>query len=196
MANPTIAVICSAALLLGACGGPETAVAPPPQAAAGDPAPAPRARSVESCSTRSGASFPAAFTNPDNVVVGPFVLVGAAHTPASTIREFGGDKFHVLVRPGHRVTVAVSRRTWPVASLGYGRLPQGVELEPRDGHRVVEFIACEPGVPSESTAAGQPVTFWSGFVLTRTPGCVRLALWIDGARSPRRVALPMGVWRC
>jgi hypothetical protein len=33
-------------------------------------------------------------------------LVGAAHTPARTVREYGGNKFPLLVRAGHRVTIA------------------------------------------------------------------------------------------
>lgn len=124
---------------------------------------------VEDCSTRSEAGFPAAFTDPHNVVVGPLVLIGAAYTPPSTVREFGGNKFPALVRAGHRVTVALPRRTWRVAGLGYGPLPEGVKLSPRDGHRVVRFIACRRGGSSGSTADGQPVTFWSGGVMTRSP---------------------------
>jgi hypothetical protein len=142
---------------------------------------------VEDCATRSLASFPGAFKDPDNVVVGPFVLVGAASTPPETVREFGGEKVPALVRRGHRVTVALSRRTRRVAGLGYGPLPEGVELQARDGHRVVTFIACRRGAR---------VTFWSGFVLTASPRCVPLEVWVDAEPSPRRVALPMGVSRC
>src|SRR5215207_720881 len=53
---------------------------------------------VEDCSTRSEASFPGAFTDAHNVVVGPLVFIGAAYTPPSTVREFGGNKFPALVR--------------------------------------------------------------------------------------------------
>jgi hypothetical protein len=147
---------------------------------------------VESCSTRSEASFPAAFADRHNVVVGPLVLIGAASTSASTVRRFGGQKFPALVRAGHRVTVALSPRTRRVASLGYGPLHATGDLTPRDGHRVVTFIACARGRESGSSAAGQPVTFWSGFVLTRAPRCVPLAVWVDDERSARHVALPMG----
>jgi hypothetical protein len=174
------------------------------EAAARTPAPAsaqgaPRKRPhgvVEDCSTRSEASFPGAFSVPDNVVVGPFVLDGAANTRPETVREYGGDKFPVLVRAGHRVTVALSRRTRRVAGLGYGPLPEGVELSPRDGHRVVTFIACRRDEPSGSTADGEPVTFWSGFVLTASPRCVPLEVWVDDEPSPRQTALRMGVSRC
>jgi hypothetical protein len=150
---------------------------------------------VASCASRSGASFPAAFTDHRNVVVGPLVLIGAASTPAATVRRFGGQKFPALVRAGHRVTVALSPRTRRVASLGYGPLHATGPLRVRDGHRVVTFIACRRGVRSGSSADGRSVTFWSGFVLTATPRCVPLEFWVDDERTPRRVALPMGV-RC
>jgi hypothetical protein len=150
---------------------------------------------VEDCSTRSGASFPAPSMDADTIV-GPFVLVGGAFTPATTVREFGGDKLHALVRAGHRVTVAVSPRLGDAASLGYGPLPEGVELSPRDGHRVVTFTACPHAVQSGSTAGGRPVTFWSGFVLTRSPRCVPLDVWVDDEPSPRHTTLRMGVREC
>ncbi|HEX6696399.1 MAG TPA: hypothetical protein VF080_06370 [Solirubrobacteraceae bacterium] len=176
-------------LLAIACGSALTAVAA--QAATGErPHDA-----VASCATRSEAKFPKAFSDPRNVVVGPLVLIGAASTPASTVRRFGGQKFPALVRAGHRVTVALSPRTRRVASLGYGPLHVTGPLSVRDGHRVVTFIACGRGVRSGSSADGQPVTFWSGFVLTAAPRCVPLEVWVDDERTPRRVALAMGV-RC
>jgi hypothetical protein len=176
-------------LLAIACGAAATAVAA--HAATGE---RPHG-AVASCSTRSGANFPAAFTDRRNVVVGPLVLIGAASTPASTVLRFGGQKFPALVRAGHRVTVALSPRTRRVASLGYGPIHATGQLSVRDGHRVVTFIACRRGVRSGSSADGQPVTFWSGFVLTAAPRCVPLNVWVDDERAPRRVALPMGV-RC
>jgi hypothetical protein len=192
------------ALTLAACGEPESdgtareaavrAPAPPPGA---DGAPRKRPQGVvENCSRRSLATFPGAFSDPHNVVVGPLVLVGAGDTPASTVREFGGNKFPALVRAGHRVTVALSRRTRRVAGLGYGPLPQGVELSPRDGHRVVTFIACRPGENSGSSVDGEPVTFWSGFVLTSSPRCVPLDVWVDDEPTPRHTVLRMGAPRC
>jgi hypothetical protein len=151
---------------------------------------------VENCSTRSMADFPGAYSDPHNVVVGPLVLVGAAHTPAKTVREFGGNKFPVLVRAGHRVTAALSQETRRVAGLGYGPLPQGAELAPSDGHRVVTFKACRRGKNSGSSADGRPVTFWSGFVLTSSPRCVPIEVWVDDEPSPRHRSLRMGVRRC
>ena len=183
----------AAALVLAACGGSD----PAPRTVAAH-APAPRERPhgvVENCSTRSEASFPGAFTEPANVVVGPLALMGAGYTPPEVVREYGGNKFPALVRAGDRVTVELSRATRRVAGLGYGPLPEGVELTPRDGHRVVTFVACRRGRRSGSDADGAPVTFWSGFVLTRSPRCVPIRVWVDGERSPRRTTLRMGVRR-
>ena len=151
---------------------------------------------VENCSTRSMAEFPRAYSDPHNVVVGPLVLVGAAHTPARTVRRYGGNKFPLLVRAGHRVTVALSQETRRFAGLGYGPLPQGVDLAPSDGHRVVTFKACRPGKNSGSNADGRPVTFWSGFVLVSSPRCVPLEVWVDDEISPRHRSLRMGVRQC
>jgi hypothetical protein len=210
MANPTVATMArsataamAAAVTLAACGESarqgttaEAAVATTTRTAAHAAAQERPQGVVEDCSTRSEASFPAAFTDPRNLVVGPFVLVGAAYTPASTVRQFGGNKFPAIVRAGHRVTAALSERTRRVAGLGYGPLPQGVQLSPDDGHAAVTFIACGRRARSGSTADGRPVSFWSGFVLTRAPRCLPLDVWVDNEPSPRHTVLRMGVRRC
>ena len=168
------------ALTLGGCslsGGDDSAREAAPVAVT-----APRGV-VEDCSTRSLADFPGAYEDRANVVVGPLVLVGAASTPPETVREVGGNKFPALVRAGHRVTVALPRRAHRVAGLGYGPLPEGVELQPEDGHRVVTFIACE---------RDEPVTFWSGSVLTAEPRCIPLDIWVDDEPRPRHAELQMG----
>ena len=104
----------AAVLTLAACdGAPRQSAAEPVASQAA--APTRPQGVVENCSTRSEASFPAAFTDRSSVVVGPLVLVGAAYTPAATVRQFGGNKFPALVRAGHRVTVALSKRTRRVA---------------------------------------------------------------------------------
>jgi hypothetical protein len=74
-------------------------------------------------------------------------------------------------------------------------LPQG-QTRLRDAHRVVTFIACLRGRRSGSSADGQPVTFWSGGVLARSPRCVPLLVWIDAAPSPRRAVIHFGVHSC
>jgi hypothetical protein len=152
---------------------------------------------VENCSTQSGADFTGAFTSPINLVVGPLALVGAGGTPEfvwDSAANVGFQKFQVLVRQRHRVTIELSRKTRRHgAGLAYGPLPQG-ETYLRDTHRVVTFIACRSG--SVSTADGRPVTFWSGSVLARTPRCVRLRVWIDNRRTPRRAVIRLGVPTC
>ncbi len=149
---------------------------------------------VANCSTRSGADFPGAFTDARNLVVGPLALIGASGTPQFA-SSFHGQKFPLLLRAGHRVTLALSNSTRKFAALGYGPLPQG-DVGVREAHRVVTSIACRRGQPSGSTADGRSVTFWSGGVLATGPRCVPVSVWVDGAKRPRRVVIHLGVTRC
>jgi hypothetical protein len=150
-------------------------------------------RVVEDCSTASSANFPGAFTRPENLVVGPLVMIGARGSPAYA-SPFHGNKFPLLVRNGHRVTLELSRPTRKFAGLAYGPLPQG-ETNLRDTHRVVTFIACA-SADSASMADGQPLTFWSGGIVARAPACVPLRVWIDGKSRSRRAVIRLGVQRC
>jgi hypothetical protein len=149
---------------------------------------------VADCSTRSGARFPGAFTHPNNLVVGPLAMIGAGGAPLFS-PVFGGNKFPLLVKAGHRVTIELSARTRKTAGLAYGPLPQG-EVHLRDAHRIVTFIACPRGEPSGSSTDGQAVTFWSGGVLATSAQCVPLQVWVDDAPQPRRVVLHLGTRRC
>ena len=160
---------------------------------ASDPAadrPVPR----EDCSTRSQAGFPGAFTDPDNLAVGPLVLMNAGGTPGFS-EEFDGQKFPLLVRNGHRVILELPRRTARGARLAYGPLPRG-EIAVGEAHRVVKFVACRRGESSGSSADGEPVTFWSGGVLAYSPRCVPLRVFVDGADDPRRAVIRLGVESC
>jgi hypothetical protein len=155
-------------------------------------------RATESCATQSGADFPRAFTSPRNLVVGPLSLIGAGGSPGFAWNSRGTEgfqKFPLLVRSGHRVTIELSRRTRLGAGLGYGPLPQG-ETYLRDTYRVVTFIACRRGEHSSSSAEGQPVTFWSGAVLARSPRCIPLRVRVDGERTLRRAVIRLGVLHC
>jgi hypothetical protein len=127
--------------------------------------------------------------------------MGGSYTPASTVGRFGGNKFALLVKAGHTVTVQVRTDFRGRAGLFYGR--GGVLTETRipDTEHTITFIACKPGEPSDtyrpegpsaSDADGEQVTFWSGFVLTRAPGCVPLDVYIDDDPSPQRVGLALG----
>jgi hypothetical protein len=129
------------------------------------------------------------------------VLIGGAFTDAGTVREFGGNKFPLLVKSGHTVTVRIARGARTLAGLAYGVLPQGRKTQLRDTHRTVTFVACRPGKaperyspegPSSSEADGVAVTFWSGFVLTRSPACIPLDIYVDDAPTAQRVGLSLG----
>ncbi|MBA3264131.1 MAG: hypothetical protein H0T69_17015 [Thermoleophilaceae bacterium] len=158
---------------------------------------------IVDCARRSEANFPGAFTDPRNLVVGPLVLDGAGEpTPASVVREFGGNKFPVLVKAGHTVTVRLPRAIRSFAGLAYGGLgnrplPEG-EVRLHDAAHTMTFVACEPGRPtpsyrpdgpSASYADGEAVTFWSGFVLTPKSGCVPLDVYVDDDPSPRHAVI-------
>jgi hypothetical protein len=155
-------------------------------------------RAVETCATQSGAEFPQAFTNPRNLVVGPLSLVGAGGSPTfawNARGDEGWQKFPLLVRADHRVTVELPPRARPGAGLAYGPLPQG-ETYLRDTYRVVTFVGCTRSQHSWSNADGHPVTFWSGGILARSPRCIPLLVRVDGARTPRRAVIRLGVRRC
>jgi hypothetical protein len=149
---------------------------------------------LEDCSTRSQASFPGGFTARRNLVVGPLAMVGAGRR-AYFDPVFGGQKFQLLVRNGHRVTVELPPGARRGAGLAYGPLPTG-EVSWADAHRIMRFIACRRGASSGSSADGRPVTFWSGGVLARSPRCVPLRVFVDGAREPRRRVVRLGVRGC
>jgi hypothetical protein len=137
-------------------------------------------------------------------VVGPLVLIGGGEpTPEDVVWEFGGNKFPLLVKAGHTVTVRLSASARRVAGLAYGPQPPG-ETRLRDTHRAITFVACAPGEPSAtyrpdgpsgSSADGVAVTFWSGFVLTRRPACLPLELEVDGEPPTRHAVLNLGVSR-
>src|SRR5918998_2407740 len=192
-----LALIAFAAALLAACAEEQQPGSVQPGVATAVPEP-PKMRPkgvVVGCRSQSGYDFADAYTNPDNIVVGPLVITNAVYTEPATIREFGGDKIFVLLQPGHRVTLALSQQTYRVASLGYGPLPQEVELTPQDGHRVVTFRPCL-AERAWSSAGGKPVTFWAGFILTETFLCMPIDVWVDDEPKPRKIALGMGVRDC
>lgn len=146
------------------------------------------------CAQQSGASFPGAYTSRDNLAVGPLAMIGAGrYTSSATVREFGGNKFPVLVRVGHTVTLALSRRANRSASLFYASGSGGAltETRVRDGRRAITFRACSAR-RAASDADGEPVTFWSGFVVVSKPMCVRFKAWIDEEPTPRRSRIALG----
>lgn len=152
---------------------------------------------VENCASQSGGTFTNVYDSADNLIEGPLVMIGAAGTPrlerASTGQGF--QKFPLLVRTGHRVTLELPQSTRRGAGLAYGPLPTGASTL-RDAHRVVSFIACGRPRASASTADGRSVTFWSGGLVARSPRCVPLRVWVDRASRPKRVVIRLGVKHC
>lgn len=110
-----------------------------------------------------------------------------SHKDPATIREFDGQKFPVLVRAGHSVTVGLPQGARRSAALTHG----GVGGSLRDSARRITFVACDRGERSGSQADGVAVTFWSGFVLVRNPSCVQLRVRQDRG-SPREAQLSLG----
>ena len=144
------------------------------------------------CRYQSSAEFPA---SPRDLVVGPLALVGAREaTSAATVARFGGQKYPAVVLAGHRVTVELPRAVRRTTSLLYAddlrRLPDG-QRTVRDGHRAVELRACR-AERAGSTYAGREATFWSGFVLTTVPRCLKLRIWVDDEPMPRRRRIALG----
>ena len=180
-----------AALAFVACGS--TPAPEKPVAARATSTPEPRLgkhQAREECQTQSGAEFSGAYSSPDNLVVGPLSMIGAARfTDRATVRAVGGNKFPLLVRAGHTVTVTLAPEARALAGLAYGPLPQG-ETKLRDTYRAVTFVACG-AEESISSADGLDVTFWSGAVLTRRPACIPLEIAIDGGGA-QRVGIPLG----
>jgi hypothetical protein len=72
--------------------------------------------------------------------------------------------------------------------MGGGAL---TETRVSDGRRVVTFRSCSAR-RAGSDADGDPVTFWSGFVVVSKPMCVRLRVWIDAEATPRRERIALG----
>lgn len=143
------------------------------------------------CSLRSQANFGPAFADPSNLVVGPLVLVGGAEeTSEAVVLAHDGQKFPLLVKAGHTVTVQLPRSVQDSAGLVYGSLPEGI-VKVSDAYDSIRFVACKPEEPSGSRADG-PVTFWSGFVMTKVPQCLPLDVSVDGEATLRRVQMALG----
>ena len=144
------------------------------------------------CAKQSGASFPNAFTSRANLVAGPLAMIGAGrYTPRATVEEFGGNKFPLLVKAGRTVTVRLSgRASRSGASLLYA-IPGSGARTVADGRSAITFRSCT-AAKAQSDADGEPVTFWSGFVLVSKPMCVRLKVWVDDVAQPRRERIALG----
>jgi hypothetical protein len=141
------------------------------------------------CRHQSSAGFP---KSAHDLVVGPLVMVGAReYSSPATIARFGGQKYPAVVVAGHRVTVQLSPAVWRSTSLLYADDHRDGQRTAGDGHRAVAFRACPTG-HGGSSYGGRKATFWSGFVLTTVPRCLKLRIWVDDERTPRRTRIPLG----
>jgi hypothetical protein len=196
------AAILAVAVVIASQGGEAEPAATPPTgpepASATDAAEKPGPGVKETCATRSEAGFGQPFQDPRSLVVGPFVLIGGADfTTPTVVRSVKGQKFPVLVRADHRVTLVVPKEARAFAGLGYGPLPQG-EITLQEAHKQVAFVACPADEPSYSMPGRRVgrTTFWSGFVVVHEPHCVPLDVWVDAEPTPHRVVLELGVRPC
>jgi hypothetical protein len=139
------------------------------------------------CAERSTESFPDAWSDPGNLVVGPMTLLGGAdaalRSAAAAIREDGGWKAPLLLREGSTATLSVAWEARRRARLRYGAGGPA---------RAVRFTACRHGERSGSDVNTWPVTFWpGGFALARAPVCVPVDLWVAETLA-RRLRIPFG----
>lgn len=147
---------------------------------------------VVTCEEQSSANFRHAFTSRSNLLAGPFVLIGGRRlTHPDTVRESGGNKFPALVAAGRTVTVRVPRALRGKASLYYGDSGPDGERKLSDGSAALTFRSCSRR-RAASKAGRKPVTFWSGFVFTDAPRCLRIRVWVDDADEPRTRRIPLG----
>jgi hypothetical protein len=149
--------------------------------------------SPATCGHQSSAGFS---KSARNLVVGPLVLVGGReYASPEVLAQFGGQKYPAVVLAGHRVTVELPSAVRRSASLSYSDADHSASSDGKltvgDGHRVVTFRACA-GDRGQSTYDRREATFWSGFVLTTVPRCLKLRIWVDDERTPRRARLPLG----
>ena len=155
-------------------------------------APRPPEGAAATCHHQSSAGFR---KSARDLAIGPLLMVGAReYSSPAVIARFGGQKYPMVLLAGHRVTVELPRAVRRTASLLYAddhwKQPDG-ERTVGDGHRVVAFRACT-AARAGSSYDGRDATFWSGFVLTTVPRCLRVRVWIDDEPTPRRVSIALG----
>ena len=193
------ALVC---LLFVACGDNPVADAPRAEATSTPEAPAPEAPTPElvrkrhvreDCSSKAGgAAFPGAFASPQNLAVGPLVILAGAYVDRDAVRQLGGFRYPVLVTAGHTVTVRLAPEARTLAGLAFGPLRHG-RAKFRDAYRSVTFVSCS-AKESTSDVDGADATLWLGYVLIWRPECIPIEVSIDGG-APQRAGLTLGA-RC
>jgi hypothetical protein len=137
------------------------------------------------------------FRSANNLIVGPISMTGAGLRPAELRADLGWQKFPTYVRSGHRVTVEISRATWPHAGLIYGPKPRNPQLA-RWGYRVLTFIPCRSDTFKQNPYSHVACcsSFFAGGIRADAPQCVSLRFWVDVERRPRRGVVYLGVADC
>ena len=144
-----------------------------------------------SCSHQAEASFPGAYTSARNLRVGPLVLVGGrTYSSPETVRRFGGQKYPALLAAGHTARIEISPRARRTTSLTWAAAAHGTRRV-EDGLRVVSFHACGRRA-RRATPTGARSRSGRASSSPQPPRCLRMKVWIDGARTPRRVRIPLG----
>jgi hypothetical protein len=135
------------------------------------------------------------FRSPTTLVVGPLAMLGARGTPFYSA-SFGGNKFALYVKAGHRVTLELSSSTRQGAGFAYGPRPANPSLRAR-GYGVVTFIACRRGQYSRSAGSTtRPASLWAGGILADSPRCVPFRIWVDNEARPRQAVINLGMRTC
>jgi hypothetical protein len=151
---------------------------------------------VARCGEQSEARFPGAFSDPDNVVVGPLAFNalrrGLSSFDEHDLRLIGGVKAPGLLRAGHTAVVSIGRWARRYARLTYGYWGRAAF---RSAPHTIRFRACGRR-RAASEVDGSPVNFWSGFFrLRRTPACLPVTIRVD-RRPARHLRLPVGGGNC
>ena len=126
---------------------------------------------------------------PDDVAVGPLILMSARDARSHPPDAFGGlgYKIPATLPAGTVATLSVPRALRPHVRLVYSRSVQdGVhETGIGAGSRAVRFAACAAGAPDARTG-------WTGGILVDRPRCVTLRIRVDGESAATSHRVPLG----
>jgi hypothetical protein len=131
---------------------------------------------------------PLSFPSQGAVVAGPVAFSGLQRVARSLGRRGDDGRYFVkagaTVRSGRPVTISVPARFGDRIGLAYARTPEPVAA--------VRFEPCPPATRAFSYVGrvGTVTGFNGGFVLTK-PGCYRIEVRVEGART-HAVRVPFG----
>ena len=132
-------------------------------------------RLVRTCADRSDATFPGAYRDPGNIVIGPLAWLWANEQDDDG--AYNGAyrwKVPVLVRPRHTVTLRIAAAAQDFAGLSFAA--RGWDYA--DSNRTLVFRSCR---------SRRPTFFAGGVSSTRALGCLPVEIRIDRGAVRRRV---------